>query len=62
MQLVLPNNLSFLSNDNGYLYSNSGAMTSFVAMVNKIGDTYVITFRGTDSAQRVGAGIHKRNE
>ncbi|SNT01411.1 Ca2+-binding protein, RTX toxin-related [Tardiphaga sp. OK246] len=38
-----------LSSDNGYIYSTGGGTSGFVAMVNVIGDKYVVTFRGTDS-------------
>jgi hypothetical protein len=50
LSLALPSNLSYLQNDNGYLYSNNPGTSGFVAMVNFINDKYVITFRGTDSS------------
>ena len=41
--------LNLVQGSDGYIYSTGGATSGFSAMVNRIGDQYVITFRGTDS-------------
>jgi fermentation-respiration switch protein FrsA (DUF1100 family) len=48
LPVALPSGFN-LQSDNGYIYSNSGGASGFVAMVNFINGKYVVTFRGTDS-------------
>ncbi|MGJ4927436.1 calcium-binding protein [Bradyrhizobium sp. HKCCYLS2038] len=51
LRLSLGNDSKYiLQNSDNYIYSKPGGANGFAAMVNQVGDKYVVTIRGTDTA------------